>query len=147
MHANHSLSLFALERFSIAAKHAQVGPHRVLIVEDDPDSRESLRFLLEGFGHQVDVASTGPDAIQVGVSRPHDVAIIDLGLPIWDGFKVARGLRAAAGASITLIAYTADDESEKQAQARAAGFDAYLVKPRDLPDLLHWFDPDGRSGR
>jgi CheY-like chemotaxis protein len=117
----------------------------VLIVEDNKDSRESLRFLLERLGHQVDVAATGPEGIQVGVSRPPDVAIVDLGLPVCDGFAVARGLRAAGGAGVTLIAYTADDESEKRAQAKGAGFDAYLVKPRDLLDLLHWLDPGGND--
>jgi two-component system response regulator QseB len=113
-------------------------PHRVLIVEDNTDCRESLCFLLARFGHQVDTAATGPEGVHLGVSRQHDVAVIDLRLPGCDGFHVARSLRAAAGASITLIAYTADDELAKRAQAQAAGFDAYLVKPRDLEDLLRW---------
>jgi two-component system, sensor histidine kinase len=123
-----------------------LGPRRVLIVEDNPLSRDSLRFLLECQGHNVEVAATGPEGVQLGVSRPHDVAVIDLGLPIWDGFRVARSLRAAAGTSITLIAYTADDESTKRAEAEVAGFDAYLVKPADLLDLLHWFDPECDHG-
>ena len=129
------------------SKEARPGPRRVLIVEDNPDSRESLRFLLSRFGHQVDTAATGPEGVRLGVARPHDVAVIDLGLPGCDGFRVARSLRAAAGASITLIAYTADDESDKRAQAQAAGFDAYLVKPRDLVGLLRWFDPQLGDGR
>jgi two-component system, sensor histidine kinase len=118
----------------------------VLIVEDNPLSRDALRFLLERQGHRVDVAATGPEGVQVGVSRPPDVAVIDLGLPIWDGFRVARRLRAAAGTSITLIAYTADDECSKRTEAEAAGFDAYLVKPTDLSDLLHWLDPAPSAG-
>jgi DNA-binding response OmpR family regulator len=132
----------------IAARQddAPLGPRHVLIVEDNPLSRDALRFLLERQGHQVDVAATGPEGLEAGVSRPPDVAVIDLGLPIWDGFRVARGLRAAAGTSITLIAYTADDEYAKRAEAEAAGFDAYLVKPSDLRDLLHWFDPDPCAG-
>ena len=113
-------------------------PHRVLIVDDNTDCRESLCFLLARFGHQVDTAATGPEGVHLGVSRQHDVAVIDLRLPGCDGFHVARSLRAAAGASITLIAYTADDEFDKRAQAQAAGYDAYLVKPRDLEDLLRW---------
>jgi len=119
-----------------------LGHRRVLIVEDNPHSRDSLRYLLERQGHHVDVAATGPEGVRVGVSRPHDAAVIDLGLPVWDGFRVARALRAAAGASITLIAYTADDNIATRAEAKAAGFDAYLVKPTGLDDLLHWFDPD-----
>src|SRR5215470_7843527 len=118
---------------------APLGARRVLIVEDNPHSRDSLRYLLERQGHHVDVAATGPEGVRVGVSRPHDAAVIDLGLPVWDGFRVARALRAAAGASITLIAYTADDDCARRAEAKAAGFDVYLVKPTGLHDLLHWF--------
>ena len=121
---------------------APLGARRVLIVEDNPHSRDSLRYLLERQGHHVDVAATGPEGVRVGVSRPHDAAVIDLGLPVWDGLRVARALRAAVGASITLIAYTADDNFATRAEAKAAGFDAYLVKPTGLHDLLHWFDPD-----
>ena len=125
---------------------APLGPRRVLIVEDNPLSCDSLRYLLERQGHHVDVATTGPEGVRLGVSRPHDAAVIDLGLPVWDGFRVARDLRAAAGASIMLIAYTADDDFTKRVEAKAAGFDAYLVKPTDLLDLLHWFDPDPCAG-
>ena len=125
---------------------APLGARRVLIVEDNPHSRDSLRYLLELQGHHVDVAATGPEGVRIGVSRPHDAAIIDLGLPIWNGFRVARALRAAVGKSITLLAYTADDDSAKRVEAKAAGFDAYLVKPNGLRDLLHWFDPDPYVG-
>ena len=129
---------------TIAACSGKVplGHRRVLIVEDNPHSRDSLRYLLERQGHHVDVAATGPEGVRVGVSRPHDAAVIDLGLPVLDGLRVARALRAAVGASITLIAYTADDDFARRAEAKAAGFDAYLVKPTGLHDLLHWFDPD-----
>ena len=134
------------ESFSSCPAEAPLGPRRVLIVEDKRLSRDSLRFLLERLGHHVDVAATGPEGVQLGVSRAYDVAVIDLGLPIWDGFRVARALRAAGGVSIALIAYTADDDFTKRVEAKAAGFDAYLVKPTDLPDLLHWFDPDPCTG-
>jgi CheY-like chemotaxis protein len=121
------------------SNEAYLGPRRVLIVEDNPDSRASLDFLLERLGHQVETAATGPEGIRLGVSHRPDVAVIDLGLPGCDGFRVARSLRAAAGPSITLIAYTAQDESDTRAQAQAAGFDDYLVKPRDLVGLLRRF--------
>ncbi|HMF15297.1 MAG TPA: response regulator [Gemmataceae bacterium] len=121
---------------------APPGSRRVLIVEDNQLGRDSLCYLLERQGHQVDVAASGPEGVRVGVSRPHDVAVIDLNLPGCDGFRVARALRAAAGASITLIAYTAEADFAKRVEAKAAGFDAYLLKPTDLRDLLLWFDPD-----
>jgi CheY-like chemotaxis protein len=120
-------------------------PCSVLLVEDNPDSRESLRFLLEALGHRVDTAADGLEGVKAGVLRPHDVAVIDLGLPGLDGFEVARRLRAAVGSTVTLIAYTAYNESESRAGAEAAGFDAYLVKPRDLDGLLRWFNPQVHS--
>jgi DNA-binding response OmpR family regulator len=118
----------------------------VLIVEDNRLSRDSLRYLLERLGHRVDVAATGQEGVRVGVSRSYDVAIIDLSLPVWDGFRVARALRAAAGVRITLIAYTAEDNLARRVEAKAAGFDAYLVKPTGLYDLLDWLDPEPYAG-
>lgn len=134
------------ESFTSCPAEAPLGARRVLIVEDNPHSRDSLRYLLELQGHHVDVAATGPEGVRIGASRPHDAAIIDLGLPIWDGFRVARALRAAVGTRITLFAYTAADDFAKRVEAKAAGFDAYLVKPNDLHDLLHWFNPDPYVG-
>lgn len=125
---------------------SQPGPRRVLIIEDNKDSRESLRFLLESYGHHVDVAATGPEGVRAGVCCPYDAAIIDLGLPGLDGFQVARALRAGRGSAIALIAYTAYDESDQRAQAAASGFDEYLIKPRDLPALLRWFNPERNRG-
>ena len=130
-----------LGKKAVSPAELPTGSRRVLIVEDNPDSREPLRFLLERLGHRVDVAATGPDGLRMGTTQPHDVAIIDLGLPGMDGFAIARGLRAAVGRYITLVAYTAWDDSESRQQADAAGFDAYLVKPCDLMHLLSWFDP------
>jgi len=132
--------------FGSFPSEAPPGRRRVLIVEDNQLSRDSLCYLLERQGHHVDVAASGPEGVRIGVSRPHDVALIDINLPGWDGFHVARALRAAAGASITLIAYTGEADVAKRVEAKAAGFDDYLVKPTGLLDLLHWFDPNGNSG-
>ncbi|HMF15033.1 MAG TPA: response regulator [Gemmataceae bacterium] len=134
------------ETIASCPEQARLGPRRVLIVEDNPLSRNSLRYLLESRGHHVEVAATGAEGVRVGVSRRHDVAVIDLSLPDWDGFRVARALRAVAGARITLIAYTGHDDFANRVEAKAAGFDDYLVKPTDLLDLLHWFDSDFCSG-
>ena len=146
--ARSGVQRLSAHRCTLAARPdpAPLGARRVLIVEDNPLSRDALRFLLERQGHQVDVAATGPEGVQKGVMRRPDVAVIDLGLPVWDGFRVARSLRAAAGRSVTLIAYTGDDEQAKRAQAEFAGFDGFLVKPTDLSELLAWFDPDPSAG-
>jgi CheY-like chemotaxis protein len=130
----------------VFALKSQPEPRQVLIVEDNKDSRKSLRFLLESHGHWVDVAATGPEGVRAGVTRPYDAAIIDLGLPGLDGLQVARALGAGRSSAIALIAYTAYDEADKRAQATGSGFDEYLIKPRDLPVLLRWFNPERNRG-
>src|SRR5215469_16570477 len=81
-------------------------PRRVLIVEDHPDARESLRLLLEFWGHQVEVAADGLRGVQVALAWKPEVAIVDIGLPLLDGYEVARQLRAALDVPIRLIALT-----------------------------------------
>jgi PAS domain S-box-containing protein len=109
---------------------------RVLIIEDDPDSREALTLLLKLWGHDVEIATEGKRGLeQVLTSRP-DVAIIDIGLPDLDGYSVARAIRAAAGgASPYLVALTGYGQLADRRRATAAGFDTHLVKPVDLEQL------------
>jgi hypothetical protein len=64
-------------------------------MEDQPDARESLRLLLEVWGHQVEAAADGLRGIQVALAWKPEVAIVDLGLPVLDGYEVARRVRAA----------------------------------------------------
>jgi two-component system, sensor histidine kinase len=117
-------------------------PRRVLVVEDHADGREALRLLLTLFGHQVEVASDGVEGVEVGLQMRPDVAIIDLNMPRLDGYGVARQLRAALGRDIVLVACTAYDHAEARRQVAQAGFDAHLVKPLNLEELLHWLRPE-----
>jgi CheY-like chemotaxis protein len=110
----------------------------ILIVEDYPDGRESLRTLLEAWGHQVEVAVDGRDGLQKGLAVRPELALIDIGLPYLDGYQVAEKLRAALGNRIFLVACTAYGRPEDRRRALAAGFDIHLVKPVDLDDLAHW---------
>ena len=112
-------------------------PRRVLLVEDQPDSRESLRLLLECWGHQVEVAADGLRGIQVALAWKPEVAIVDIGLPLLDGYEVARRLRAAFGATIRLIALTAYRSPEDIRRAHEAGFDIHLAKPADPHAIRH----------
>jgi CheY-like chemotaxis protein len=106
-------------------------------VEDDPDARESLRLLLEFWGHQVEVAADGLRGIQVALAWKPEVAIADIGLPILDGYQVARQLRAALGSTLRLIALTAYRSPEDIRRAYAAGFDLHLGKPADPEAIRH----------
>ncbi len=113
---------------------------RVLIIEDHHDGRETLRLFLELCGYTVDVASNGIEGVDKTFRlRPH-VVLIDIGLPGYDGYEVARRLRARFGSAIRLAACTAYGLPEDRAEARAAGFDLYLVKPINLDTLLAWLE-------
>jgi signal transduction histidine kinase len=109
---------------------------RVLVVEDNADSAETLRTLLTLRGHEVDVAHDGPNAVERALATQPDVALVDIGLPIFDGFEVARRLRAAPGGdAIRLVALTGYGQPEDRKAAGASGFDSFLVKPVDLAAL------------
>ena len=109
---------------------------RILIVEDNADAREALRAILEQDGHEIFEAGSGPDGVASALANHPEVALIDLGLPVFDGYEVARRIRAASQANgIVLIAVSGYGLPEDQRKAEQAGFDAHLVKPVDL-DLL-----------
>ncbi len=110
---------------------------RVLVVEDNADARESLRILLERWGHRVEVAANGPDGIErIRASLP-DVAFIDIGLPGLDGYALARATRALPGGDrVALVALTGYGQRRDERRAREAGFDTFLAKPAEAADLM-----------
>lgn len=110
--------------------------HRVLVIEDNRDSAESLRMLLEVSGYEVKVAHTGTEGVQVATLWRPDAVICDIGLPGMDGYAVASRLRGdPATAHASLIAVTGYGRPEDIARARAAGFDEHVMKPAD-PEML-----------
>jgi two-component system, sensor histidine kinase len=110
-------------------------PRRILLVEDDADSREALRLLLELEGHTVEVAEDGVQGLDMAATKQIDVAIVDIGLPGLDGYEVATRLRTLGRAAPRLVALTGYGEAEHRQRAAEAGFDAHLVKPVDPDDL------------
>jgi signal transduction histidine kinase len=112
-----------------------VGGRRVLLIEDNSDNRTSLKELLEELGHVVEVARTGVEGVELALASLPEVALVDIGLPELDGYQVAQRVRSALGARIRLIALTGYGQPEDIRRARAAGFDAHLVKPVDLDHL------------
>ena len=103
---------------------------RILVVEDNRDSADSLRLLLEFSGHEVAVAYSGHDAVQAAERRQPDVALGDIGLLGLDGYGVARELRDnPATARARLIAVTAYGQDEFRRRSHEAGFDLHVVKP------------------
>ena len=107
----------------------------MLLVEDNVDNRNSLRDLLEDLGHVVAVARNGVEGVEVALATVPEIALVDIGLPELDGYQVAQRVRAALGDRVRLIALTGYGQPEDIRRARAAGFDAHLVKPVDLKAL------------
>jgi DNA-binding response OmpR family regulator len=125
---------------------------RVLVVEE-PDGRDMLQLGLEMAGYKVDVVDDGEAGLIVAAARPPAAAIIDLSVPIIDGWSLAESLRYVFGQQIRLIAVTSRDEPEERERSRAAGFDTHLVKPvspnrvyQTLRRLLATETRRGRSG-
>jgi two-component system CheB/CheR fusion protein len=109
---------------------------RVLVVEDSPDNAESLRLLLELFGHEVWVARTGPEGVRLALARRPEVVLCDIGLPGLDGFGVAAALRReAVTATAHLVAITGYGSDQTRRRCDEVGFDRYFTKPID-PDVL-----------
>jgi signal transduction histidine kinase len=109
---------------------------QVLVVDDNADGREMLKTVLVMQGHNVDEAEDGITAVERALESCFDVAIIDIGLPGFDGYEVARRIRAGSNGNVAkLIALTGYGQEEDRRLALAAGFDEHLVKPVD-PDVL-----------
>jgi CheY-like chemotaxis protein len=111
-------------------------PRRILVVDDNRDSADSLARLLELMGHQTTIAYDGPSAVASAEEFRPEVMLLDVGLPGLDGYEVARRIRAQPwGKDITLIAATGWGQPEDRRRSREAGFDHHMVKPVDLDDL------------
>ena len=108
---------------------------RVLIVEDNDDAREMLRILLEHEGHEVFEAVDGTEGVRAAARVRPDLALVDLGLPILDGYEVARFIRRQDYQPQRLVALTGYGQTADRERALRAGFDDHLVKPVD-PDRL-----------
>ncbi len=115
---------------------------RILVVEDGADTRESLGMLMAAWNHEVIFAATGPDGFHRAREERPDVALIDIGLPGFDGYEIARRIRLEDtpwAREVRLIALTGYGQAADRARAIDAGFDLHLLKPVDpakLRDLL-----------
>ena len=109
---------------------------RVLVVDDNEDAAEMLAQILTMKGHDVRVAHDGPAALHVCEEFKPAVALLDIGLPIMDGYELAERLRGISGLDhLRLIAITGYGQPADRQRSRAAGFDMHLVKPVDVEAL------------
>jgi len=110
---------------------------RILVVDDNLDSAESLSVLLELSGHDVRLAHDGIDAVKTSDEFRPDVILLDIGLPRMNGYEAARVIRRRPwGNGVTLIALTGWGQKEDRERSKDAGFDTHLVKPVDHDELL-----------
>jgi signal transduction histidine kinase len=110
---------------------------RILLVDDNEDAADVMAQVLRMKGCDVTVAHDGPEAVMLARTAPPDIALLDLGLPIMDGYELAGRLRQELGENAPkLIAVTGYGQERDRARTREAGFIAHLVKPVGLDDLL-----------
>jgi two-component system cell cycle response regulator DivK len=108
----------------------------VLIVEDSEDARYFMRLELEQLGYRIVEAENGEKAVEVAERERPDIILMDLSLPVMDGIAATEKIRLRDGfKTVPVIAVTAHQETDFRADAKAAGFDAYVTKPIDVPWL------------
>lgn len=114
---------------------AERRPRRVVVVDDNPDIRETLEEVLKVWGHEVSTASDGTSGVREVLKARPEFALVDVGLPGMDGYEVARTLKRENLGNMRLIAVTGYGQPSDKALAAAAGFDAHLIKPINLEEL------------
>lgn len=110
-------------------------PRRILVVDDNRDSANSLAMLLKLLGHTVDTAHDGLEAVERAATFRADVILLDIGMPRLNGYEAARRIRQQRQKGLRLVALTGWGQEEDRQRSEEAGFDAHLVKPVDLAAL------------
>jgi PAS domain S-box-containing protein len=127
-----------------ASSHGQ--SRRVLVVDDNRDSADSLAMLLRMSGHDARVAHDGLEAIAAGARFRPEVVLLDIGLPGLTGYDTCRRMRGEPwGCDITFVAITGWGNDRDRSRSREAGFDHHLVKPIDFGELSELLASTGRN--
>jgi two-component system cell cycle response regulator DivK len=108
---------------------------KILLVEDNELNRDMLSRRLERKGYTVGIAVDGRQAVDMAASAPYDLILMDMSLPVLDGWEATRQIRAG-GSKVPIIALTAHAMDGDERKAREAGCDDYDTKPIELPRLL-----------
>ncbi len=109
---------------------------RVLVVDDNADAAEMLAQLLALAGHEVRTAPDGPTALEIATEFRPEAAVLDIGLPVMDGYELALRLRdRLAGAAPALVAVSGYGQPSDRERSRAAGFCCHFVKPADVDKI------------
>lgn len=124
-------------------------PASILIAEDYDDNRELLRLMLESAGHRVRETRDGRELVEAALSESFDLVLVDLSMPVLDGWAALAALRADERTrSLPCVAVTAFAAERDRRSALEAGFDAYVSKPYRSRDILGVIEGLlGREGR
>ncbi len=144
----------AFPRHAPRAESQEAGPSaplRVLVVDDNVDSAETIGFVLQRMGHQIRTEYDGQRAIAAADAFRPDLILLDIGLPGMNGHEVAREIRQTPwGGTTTIIAVSGWGEEADRQQSRAAGFDHHVLKPLDydaVKQLLATVETSRHFGR
>jgi CheY-like chemotaxis protein len=119
---------------------------RILIIEDNRDSADTLAYMLQAMGHETAVAYTGPDGLRSVIDWRPDVVLCDIGLPGMIGYEIVRAIRQnPITQKVLLIAVTGYGSDFDKQLAKDAGFDFHFTKPVDVMQLLPLFEDAGAS--
>jgi CheY-like chemotaxis protein len=110
-------------------------PRRILVVDDNEDASLLLAECLGAVGHDVVVAHDGPAAIDACATFGPEIAVVDIGLPVMDGYELAMRLRERHGRVLRLFALTGYGQQADRERSHAAGFERHFVKPVDVDAL------------
>ncbi len=125
---------------------------RILVVDDDHPTADTLALLIETLGCEANAVYNGRDAVQQIIEFEPDMALIDIGMPESDGYDTVAGIRQQPGGThVILVAVTGWSREEDKRRAYEAGFDLHITKPMrvdTLRELLALLDPvaHGTSG-
>ncbi|HMH68975.1 MAG TPA: response regulator, partial [Pinirhizobacter sp.] len=122
---------------------APSSPARILVADDNPTNQALIRAQLARLGRTCTVVDDGGQALDALASRPWDLAIVDVHMPVFDGYTVARQWRereASIGGHLPIVAMTANAQPDEVVRCRSAGMDGFIAKPANLADLRKMLD-------
>lgn len=118
-------------------KMKMASTRRILVIDDNIDAADLTAEVLRHYDLDVDVAYGGLEGLAAARALMPDVIFLDIGMPVMDGYAVAKALRGeAASRRMKIVALTAWGDQASREQTRAAGFDLHLVKPAQLLELI-----------
>jgi PAS domain S-box-containing protein len=131
------LPIRSKERFDNSQEEIGQKGRRILVVDDNVDSALTVGQLLRLWGHEVQIAFNGPEALEVARPFRPEIVLLDIGLPGMSGYEVAKQLRTVPEfASLIITALTGYGQADDRLRSREAGFNHHLTKPLNPTELL-----------